>query len=71
MTEDRYEVEPIVPGASLSSRIMNRDQLPESILFAMIVLRMDGVGVQSQGVGVMVADGIWELDDECLHAPSR
>lgn len=68
VAEGRYEVEPTVPGAKLLSWVMDRDQLPKSIVLAMVTLRMDGVGVRSKGVGVMLADGMWELDDSCLKS---
>ena len=63
----RYEIEPMVAGASLSSRQMDESELPKSIVVALVALRMTGVGARLDGTGVMVAEGIWELDDACLE----
>jgi hypothetical protein len=62
----RFEIEPMIAGATLPSRQMDESELPKSIVVALVALRMNGVGARLDGTGVMVAEGTWELDDSCL-----
>jgi hypothetical protein len=69
VTQDEFLIEVSVVGASLLSARVARQRLPKSIVVAMVDTRMSGVGIHVRGVGVMVSEGLWHLDDSCLANP--
>lgn len=65
------QIEPTAPGASFPTATLERAKVPRSILVAMVIARMNGIGVYEKGVGVLTSEHVWELDDAVFDAPLR
>ena len=62
----QFILELSIAGASFPQARLFKDDLPKSLLVAMVATRMSGVGSFVLGVGVMVEEGRWNLEDGCL-----
>jgi hypothetical protein len=64
--DDLYEVQPVVDGVPLAGGVLPFDALPGHISSAILILEARGVDNGAPELGVMIAEGMWELCDSCL-----
>jgi hypothetical protein len=63
--EDEFLLEQLAPGAWFPARRLSRDELPPSIVTAMVVLAMRNLGEHVDRVGRKVGEDVYELHDSC------